>query len=50
MIIFKENLSFEIKEEQILVGMGAVMETTKILVSQNFKKCVQMKIMVIFLH
>lgn len=50
MIIFKENLSFQIKEEQVLIRMGPVMVTTNILVAQNLKKCVQMKILVIFLH
>ena len=43
--IFKEKLSFEIKEGQFLIRMGAVMEITKILVL-----FVEIKILVIFLH
>lgn len=44
-LIFKEKLSFEIKEGQCLIRMGAVMEITKILVL-----FVETKILVIFLR
>ena len=44
-LIFKEKLSFEIKEGQFLIRMGAVMEITKILVL-----FVETKILVIFLR
>ena len=45
MLIFKEKLSFEIKEGQFLIRMGAVMEITKILVL-----FAEIKILVILLH